>query len=111
MTIPTSPSEITPESVTALIRSFHPDASVGGVEVVAAHVFGEGDVSTAGRIEVDVREVSGADLPARLVIKVARPDLPATPLYANKVACSTHLRGELEIEPPRCFGAQIDLES
>jgi hypothetical protein len=108
MTIPTSPGEITPESVTDLIRTKHPDASVGDVEVMAAHVFGEGDVSTAGRIEVEVREVSGADLPNRLVIKVARPDLPATPLYANEVAVYTHLRDELEIETPRCFGARFD---
>lgn len=108
MTIPTSAAEITPRSVTDLIRTLHPEATVGAVDVVAAPVFGEGDVSTAGRIEIDIRDVHGADLPNRLVVKVARPDLPATPLYANEVAVYTHLRDELEIETPRCFGARFD---
>ncbi|HVN50441.1 MAG TPA: phosphotransferase [Acidimicrobiales bacterium] len=111
MTIPTSPTDITPGSITDLIRTVHPEATVGAIEVVAAHVFGEGDVSTAGRIEIEIREVRGADLPRRLVVKVARPDLPATPLYANEVAVYTHLRGELELETPRCFGARFDPRS
>jgi hypothetical protein len=109
--IPTSPDEMTSERVTHLVRSRYPDAVIGTVEVVGTHVFGEGDVSTAGRIEVRVGEVSGAELPERLVIKVARPDLPATPLYENEVAVYAHLRDELEIETPACFGARFDAAS
>ena len=72
MTIPTSSDEMTAENVTALVRSRYPDAVIGTVEVVGAHVFGSGDVSTAGRIEVRVGDVTGAELPELLVIKVAR---------------------------------------
>jgi hypothetical protein len=109
--IPTEPGEISAESVTALIRTRCPDATIGAAEVVSSHVFGTGEVSTAGRIVVGIAGVTGATLPDQLVIKVARPDLPATPLYANEVAVYAHLRDEFTIETPRCFGARFDAAS
>ncbi|MFN8019314.1 MAG: phosphotransferase [Acidimicrobiales bacterium] len=111
MTIPTDPSEVTATSVTELVRTRHPDATIGEVEVVEAHLFGGGDASTAGRIDIRVADVSGVELPERLVVKVARPDLPATPLYRNEVAVYAHLRDELSVETPGCFGARFDDET
>lgn len=111
MTVPTTASEMTPENLTDLVRTRFPDASVGSVDVIRTHLFGDGDVSTAGRIEIRISEVGGAVLPDRLVVKVARPDLPATPLYENEVAVYTHVRDELTLETPRCFGSRFDPDS
>lgn len=109
--IPAEAADINVEGVAELIRTRCPDAVIGAVEVVSAHVFGTGDVSTAGRIVVRLADVTGADLPGQLVIKVARPDLPATPLYENEVAVYAQLRDEMAIETPGCFGARFDVES
>ena len=105
---PTSGAELDAEALTRLLRSQHPGVTVTGVEVESVHEFGEGDVSTAGRATLVIDHDGGADLPKRMVVKVARPDLPATALYENEVAVYEHLRGELDIETPRCFGTVFD---
>jgi len=111
MSIPTSSDDMTAASMADLVRTRFPGATVGSLEVIARHIFGEGDVSTAGRIVVALDDTDPDELPERLIVKVARPELPATPLYENEVAVYLHLRDELDrldIEAPRCFGARFD---
>jgi hypothetical protein len=91
---------MTAANVTDLVRTRFPEASIGSVDVVSEHLFGSGEVSTAGRVVIRIGDVDGAVLPNQLVVKVARPDLPATPLYQNEVAVYTHLRDQLAIETP-----------
>ena len=95
MTIPTSPSEITPESVTDLIRSFHPDASVGGVEVpevwkAVTSVFrdyGYRRLRTRARLKFLIadwgvekfREVVETEYLNRSFIDLDAPEAPETP--------------------------------
>jgi hypothetical protein len=77
-------------------------------EVLENKTFAAGtdDVSTAGRIVLDV-VVAGDGSEAidrRWMVKVCRPDLGDIPLYENEVAFYTRLRPEIEIEAPACFG-------
>jgi hypothetical protein len=114
---PFSGDELTVEHLDALVHTVHPGVSIVAFEVTGSHVVGDGNgaVSTAGRISVEVeyRGDGAAELPTQLVIKVSRPDLPALPLYRNEVAFYRNLRPELgsAIESPRCVGANFDESS
>jgi len=111
-TFPHDPSELRCADLTRLVRSLHPQLEVGGFEVLENKTFAAGtdEVSTAGRIVVDVTvEGEGADsIDRRWMIKVCRPDLGDIPLYENEVAFYTRLRPEIEIEAPICFGGLYD---
>ncbi len=111
---PTSAQDITPAYLTALMAQAVPGVIVAEVTTVEAKTYGEQFVSTAGRVVVDVRYGVGspADLPTRLVIKVARGvDKILAPFYENEVNFYNRVRPELDLEAPRTFGAGFDPDS
>lgn len=111
---PTSAADITPDYLTRLMAQAVPGVSVTDVEMVEAKTYGEQFVSTAGRVIVNVRYGPGspADLPPRLVVKVARGvDKILAPFYENEVNFYNRVRPELDLETPRCFGAGFDAAS
>lgn len=83
--IPTDPAALTPDLVERLIGTLNPGVGVKDVAVRRVWQWGEGDaVSTSGRIDLDLTyDEAGAGLPNQVVLKVARPELPAFPLYRN----------------------------
>ena len=109
---PHDPSEIRCSDLTRLVQSLHPGVEVVDFDVLENKTFAAGtdEVSTAGRIIVDVVLTGeGADaIDRRWMIKVCRPDLGDIPLYENEVAFYTRLRPEIEIEAPVCFGGLHD---
>lgn len=107
-TFPHDPAELRCEDLTRLVRSLHPGLEVVDFDVLESKTFAAGadDVSTTGRIVVDVVvEGEGADtIDRRWMIKACRPDLGDIPLCHNEVAFYTRLRGDIEIKAPVCFG-------
>lgn len=82
------------------------------------HVGGRQDLRPAIRIDGRARHRGGllrrgpADLPARLVIKIAHGvDSVMAPLYENEVSFYNRIRPELDLETPRSFGAGFDAET
>lgn len=108
--IPTDAAALTPELLEGLIDTLNPGVGVREVAVRRVWQWGEGDaVSTAGRVDLDLTyDAAGADLPARIVLKVARPELPAFPLYRNEVAAYSRLQPWRFLRTPRCLGAWFD---
>ncbi len=111
---PTSAADITPAYLTRLMAQAVPGVTVTHVDMVEAKTYGEQFVSTAGRVIVNVRYGPGspADLPTRLVVKVARGvDKILAPFYENEVNFYNRVRPELNLETPHCFGAGFDAVS
>ncbi|WP_454882533.1 phosphotransferase [Sphingomonas oryzagri] len=111
---PTSTEGITPGYLNGLLAETTPGALIEAVEIVDAKTYGEQMVSTAGRVVIDVRYAAGSpiDLPKRLVVKLTRAvDKIMGPFYANEVAFYRHIRPELTLEAPRCFGGGYDPET
>ncbi len=107
-TFPHDVRQLQRSDLTRLVRTRHPGVEVVEFEVLESKTFDAGtdEVSTAGRICVDVvlaGEGSGP-IDRRWMIKVCRPDLGDIPLYRNEVAFYTKLRPEIDIEAPGCFG-------
>lgn len=111
-TFPHDPADLTPASLTRLLQSLHPTLEVTDFNVWENKTYAAGtdDVSTAGRIGVDVvLSGEGAEsIPKRWMLKVCRPDLGDIPLYENEVSFYTKLRQEIEIETPACFGGEYN---
>jgi hypothetical protein len=109
---PHDPSELTCASLTRLLQSLHPGLEVTDFEVWENKTFAAGtdDVSTAGRIGVDVvlRGDGAESIDKRWVLKVCRPDLGDIPLYENEVQFYTKLAAEVAVEAPRCFGGEYN---
>ena len=101
----------TPALLTELLRQQRPDVEVTGLKVVERNLYGEGMVSTAARITVDLDYAAPTDLPQRAMVKIAQTVLSAAPLYENEVAFYTRLRPELDLEAPRAFAGAFDPES
>lgn len=111
---PTSAADITPAYLTRLMAQAVPGVTVTHVDMVEAKTYGEQFVSTAGRVIVNVRYGPGspADLPTRLVVKVARGvDKILAPFYENEVNFYNRVRPGLDLETPRSFGAGFDAVS
>jgi len=109
---PFAADELTLAALNRLVHTAHPKVDVTGFDVRETFLFGSGQVSTAGRMALDLAyEGEGAAaLPRNVILKVARPDLVALPLYANEVGFYTRLRPELGsgVETPRCVGGIYD---
>jgi aminoglycoside/choline kinase family phosphotransferase len=101
----------TPGLLTELLRQQRPEVEVTAVNVVERNLYGEGMVSTAARITLDLDYAAPTDLPQRVMVKIAQTVLAAQPLYENEVAFYTKLRPELDVEAPRAFGGGFDPES
>lgn len=110
---PTGADQLDRATLERLLRTVDPTVKLGTVEVTDGWTFddaGGGEVSTAGRIAVNVTYADGRDWPSALMVKVNRPALPAQPLYRNEVAVYRHLRPEFAapLRAPRCLGADFD---
>ena len=119
---PTTPEELSAEALTALIRPWQPEAAVEAFRVVETKVYGDGMVSTSGRMVVELDYAPGGpnDLPGRVVIKTARPDLIAAgrqthraawAIYANEVGVYEQVQPWKDVEAPRSLGGGYDPES
>ncbi|MFA5496372.1 MAG: phosphotransferase [Porticoccaceae bacterium] len=103
---------LTPDMLTAVIRRLYPGVTVDSVEIVESKSYGQEMVSTAARAVLDLTYSAGADLPARVVLKLARDSSKfLAPFYENEVDFYNNLRGELSIEAPRTLGGHYDPES
>jgi len=113
--IPLTPDEFNMEVMEKLIQTKFPEVHLDSISLVDAALSSEGEerVSTAGRITFDVNYKSdaGADLPKRLMVKVARPEFIEIPLYENEVNIYTKLGDEIQMKTPRCFGGFRDSDS
>lgn len=111
---PSTADGITPTYVTGLLDTRYRGVRVEAVEIVDAKTYGEQMVSTAGRAVLRLRYAvdTPSDLPTQMVLKLPRGvDTIMAPFYANEVAFYRHVRPELQIEAPRCFGADFDADT
>jgi hypothetical protein len=113
--MPSSVADVTPELLNAIIRPWHPEIRVEAVEVLDNKAYGDGMVSTAARALLGVRYAAGspADLPERVVLKLARnPDFLIGPLYANEVRFYNLLAPQIgDVESPFSLGGAYDPDS
>lgn len=113
--MPVEPAEFDEQVLQALVSTKYPDVTVRRVRIVDAALATDGDqrVSTARRIGVEVEYGPGsrADLPRRLIVKVARPEFGDLPLYDNEVNVYTRLGDDLPVTTPRCVGGLHDAAS
>ncbi|CAN5125041.1 phosphotransferase [soil metagenome] len=101
----------TPTLLTELLQDQRPGTRVEKVTVAERNLYGEGMVSTAARLTLDLDYAGPTDLPRRVVVKIAQTVMPAQRLYENEVAFYARLRPELEIEAPASFAGGFDAES
>lgn len=108
---PDAVGELTPEILTAVVGARFPGAEVKALRVVGATRYGDGLVSTADRIVLDLVYGEGAPLglPSRIVIKtmIETPHAPAC-LYENEVRFYAQIRPELKLEAPFTLGATFN---
>ena len=111
---PASVGKLSPQIFNALIGASHPGVAVERFDVVETLIYGQGQVSTADRLVLDLHYAPGApaDLPRRIVVKtmIETPHAPAA-LYENEVGFYQHIRPSLTIETPRCIGATFDADT
>jgi hypothetical protein len=103
--------ELTPELLTAVIRTRFPAVTVTGFELIESRKYGEQMVSTSGRATLKLSYAPGAppDLPERVVCKLALgADTVLAAFYENEVRIYSRLRPELPIEAPLSYGALYD---
>ncbi|WP_372734516.1 aminoglycoside phosphotransferase family protein [Nocardioides sp.] len=111
--LPTDAGGFDAHLVQRLIRTFHPEVEVAEVALRRVWEWGQGEaVSTSGRVDLDIT-YAGPDLglPRQVVLKIARPQLPAFPLYRNEVAVYSHLRPSEFLRTPVCIGGWFDERS
>lgn len=118
MDIPLSPFDITPELMTGIVRRRYPEALVTAVEIVRAHEYGEGDVSTSSRATARLAYSDPAcELPKDIVLKLSfDPRVEGTDawfcnltgLFDNEVDFYNRIRPELSLEAPLALGGYFD---
>lgn len=108
--IPTNPEEFTPALVQRLIATLNPGVGVRDVQVRRVWEWGQGEaVSTSGRLDLTLSyDDPGTSLPTDVVLKIARPELPAFPLYRNEVDVYSRVRPGEFMRSPQCLGAWFD---
>lgn len=121
MQIPFSPFDISPELMTGIPHRRYPEAEVTGVEIVKAHEYGEGDVSTSSRATARLTYGDASpELPRDIILKLSfdpRVDgtdawfCNLTGLFANEVDFYNRIRPELAIEAPLSLGGHFDPQS
>jgi len=108
--IPTDVAAFTPELLERLVGTLNPGVTVTDFAVRRVWEWGQGEaVSTSGRLDLELTYGgSGTDLPSQVVLKIARPDLAAFPLYRNEVAAYSRVRPWEFMRSPQCLGAWFD---
>ncbi|MEO6092718.1 MAG: phosphotransferase [Novosphingobium sp.] len=122
--IPTDPGDLTLETLNRLVGDHIPEASFSDFRITESHQVGLGLASSAGRICIDVDYADGspADLPTRIVLKVARADLadPLRPdpiagaagaLYRNELNIYRHIDPARFLESPAFLGGTYDRDT
>lgn len=111
---PASVGQLTPQILNALIGASHPGVAIERFDIIDTLIYGQGHVSTADRLVLDLHYAPGApsDLPRRIVVKtmIETPHAPAA-LYENEVGFYQSIRPSLKIEAPRCIGATFDADT
>jgi hypothetical protein len=103
--------DITPELLTGVLARQRPGVEVTGFDVIETKQFGEGIVSTADRVVMNLEYAPGcqSDLPDRVVIKTMLmfPHAPDV-MYLNEVRFYQEIRSSLDIETPQSYGSAFD---
>ena len=111
---PLRAEDITPELLTGVLTEQRPGVRVKGFNIIETKQFGEGIVSTADRVVVNLEYAPGCqgDLPDRVVIKTMLmfPHAPHV-MYLNEVRFYREIRPSLDIETPQCYGSAFDEET
>lgn len=110
---PAEAEAITPEILTAVIQPRHPALEVERFDVVKSLRYGDGMVSTAGRIagRLQFAPNSGPAPFQDVILKVSREAAYRNPLYADEAAFYSRLRDEIGIEVPGFLGGGYDPET
>jgi len=117
--LPTDADDLTVADLNAVLAATAPGVSLVDFAVTESHLWGSGAASSAGRLVIEPQYTPGgaADLPRRLVVKVAKTDPQSDDpkqvrgtgaLYRNEVDVYTRLRPADFLEAPRIFGAVYD---
>lgn len=113
--MPLETGDVTPALVNTLLATTVPGTVASAVRVVESNVYGDGAVSTAARmrLEIDYAPDGGGALPRDVILKLARsPEYKLGEIYANEVGFYTGLRAELDdLEVPRALGGLFDPET
>jgi hypothetical protein len=119
--LPTDPADLTLDVLNYYLNEQNPGATARSFTITESHSVGLGHASSAGRICIDVDYADGApgDLPAHVVLKVAKADPEDTSrpdsragaagvLYRNEVNIYRHVRPWEFLESPRFLGGAYD---
>ena len=119
LTLPPSAAELTPAMLTAIASNAYPGASVTGVTLDKAYEYGDGEVSTSPRANMELEYGPGTppDFPRHVVVKTAfdltdeSMDVWNTQLdglFETEVNFYNRLRPQLDIEAPRSLGGYFE---
>lgn len=120
--LPTDPQDLTVDHLNAALAAQSPGVALSGYEVIETHLWGGGQASSAGRIVIAPTYAASApaDLPRRLILKVAKTDPSSDDpkqvrgtgaLYRNEVNVYTRLRPSTFLEAPAVLGGVYDPET
>jgi hypothetical protein len=108
---PSRVEDITPELLTKVLAEQRLGVKVRGFDIIEIKQFGEGIVSTADRVVMNLEYAPGcqSDLPNRIVIKTMLmfPHAPGA-MYLNEVRFYQKIRPFLDIETPHSYGSAYD---
>lgn len=109
-TFPVEAEAVTPPLLTEVISDRYPDAIIDRFDVAKAMRYGDGMVSTAGRIAGRLHFREGTPTPpfADVILKIGVGAPGPNPLYANETRFYTRLRDEIDIEVPGFLGGGYD---
>jgi hypothetical protein len=111
---PSRVEDITPELLTEVLARQRPGVKVKGFDIIEIKQFGEGIVSTADRVVMNLEYAPGcqSDLPDRVVIKTMLifPHAPDV-MYLNEVRFYQEIRPFLDIETPQSYGSAFDKQT
>jgi len=120
--LPTDPQDLTVDHLNVLLAEQSPGVALSDFTVTETHLWGGGQASSAGRMVIAPTYASpaAADLPRRLVVKVAKTDPDSDDpkavrgtgaLYRNEVNIYTRLRPSTFLEAPAVLGGAYDAET
>lgn len=120
--LPTDPQDLTVDHLNELLAAQSPGVALAEFTVTETHLWGGGQASSAGRMVIAPKYADGdrADLPRRLVIKVAKTDPGSDDpkavrgtgaLYRNEVNVYTRLQPSTFLEAPAVLGGLYDAET